>query len=420
MRKILAICSLAIAAAIGAAPAGAADKTTLRFFTIFDAPAMESWQPVIDAFKAANPDIDVKVETVAGSGAAVYPDVLRTSMASGDPADIFFMWGGEIAGPFVRAGQVRPVDDYYGQYKWKDRFANWIVMRLQKDGKTYGVPYHARGMAFWYRKDIFDKYGLNEPKSYADLEAICTKLKGENIYCATFGGKFGWHPMRLLDYFFEAKCGPELHDKIFSLTTSFDQPCVVDAYGLLKKWVDEKWLVPDFLNVSPDDSRMPMFQGNAAMIIEGGWMEDVLKANEQDLKLYDFFLPPTDHQPQRYPAFPEQWMVTAASKHPDQAAKFIDFITAKETQMKFPAAFSGTATADVKPDCATSPHDCKWADILSSDRQTYGLSDQAYTKELADIFFEIQDGVIAGKYAPADAAKTMQAKAEAWKAANPR
>ena len=127
MRKTLAICSLAIAAAIAAAPAEAVDKTTLRFFTIFDAPAMESWQPVIDAFKAANPDIDVKVETVAGSGAAVYPDVLRTSMASGDPADLFFMWGGEIAGPFIRAGQVRPVDDYYGRYKWKDRFANWIV-----------------------------------------------------------------------------------------------------------------------------------------------------------------------------------------------------------------------------------------------------------------------------------------------------
>ena len=417
--KTLKLGGLLFAASIAVTPAVAQEKTTLRLFTIFDAPAMERWEPVIAAFEEANPDIDVQVETVAGSGAAVYPDVLRTSMASGDPADVFFMWGGEIAGPFIRAGQVRAVDDYYDQYKWKDRFAEWIVARLQRDGKTYGVPYHARGMAFWYRKDLFDQYGLSEPKSYSDLEAICTKLKSENIYCGSFGGKFGWHTMRLLDYFMETKCGPEIHDQLFALTASWDQQCVVDAYGLLKKWVDDGWLVPDFLNVSPDDARMPVFQGNAAMIIEGGWMEDVLKANEQDLALYDFFLPPTDHEPQRYPAFPEQWMITSASKNPDDAAKFIDFITARETQEKFPDPFAGTATIGIKPDCATSPHDCKWVEILGSDRETYGLSDQAYTKELADIFFEVQDGVIAGRYAPEDAAKTMQSKSEAWKAANP-
>jgi raffinose/stachyose/melibiose transport system substrate-binding protein len=112
-------------------------------------------------------------------------------------------------------------------------------------------------------------------------------------------------------------------------------------------------------------------------------------------------------------------MITSASKNPDVGAKFIDFITAKETQEKFPAPFAGTATVGIKPDCATSPHDCKWVEILGSDRQTYGLSDQAYTKELADIFFEVQDGVVAGRYSPEDAAKAMQTKSEAWKAANP-
>jgi len=33
----------------------------------------------------------VTLETVAGSGAAVYPGVLRTSMAAGDPPDVYFM-----------------------------------------------------------------------------------------------------------------------------------------------------------------------------------------------------------------------------------------------------------------------------------------------------------------------------------------
>ena len=77
--------------------AAAEAKETLRLMTVFDAPTVQLWEPVLAAYNEANPDYEVKMETVAGSGAAVYPDVLRTAMASGDPPDVFFMWGGSGA-----------------------------------------------------------------------------------------------------------------------------------------------------------------------------------------------------------------------------------------------------------------------------------------------------------------------------------
>src|SRR5690349_754929 len=86
----------AVAVLALAGSAMAQDKVTIRFANIFDGPGSEKWEPVLADFMAANPNIEVKSESVAGSGAAVYPDVLRTSMASGDPADVFFMWGGSI------------------------------------------------------------------------------------------------------------------------------------------------------------------------------------------------------------------------------------------------------------------------------------------------------------------------------------
>ena len=71
-----------------AGSAMAQDKTTLRFANIMDAAGIERFKPVLDEFHAAYPDIEVKMEGVAGSGSAVYPDLLRTSMASGDPPPI--------------------------------------------------------------------------------------------------------------------------------------------------------------------------------------------------------------------------------------------------------------------------------------------------------------------------------------------
>jgi len=407
------------AVAVMATPALAQDKVQLRLATVFDGPTVELWQPVLDDFMKAHPDIEVKMDTVAGSGAAVYPDVLRTAMASGDPPDVFFMWGGSISGPFIKAGQVRPLDDDYAKYKWGERFPQWIDNRLKIDGKMYGVPLHGQGMGMFYRTDIFKAHNLEVPKTYAEFEQVCSKLKDAGIYCASTGGKFGWHVMRLVDYFTETTCGPDVHDQLNALKVSWDQPCVVAAYQRLRDWIDKGWLVPNFLNVAPDDSRIPVYQGQAAMVLEGPWMEPAIVQAEQDPANFGFFLPPTDHAPDRYSAFPEQWMISAGSKHPDQAAMFIDYIASLDTQKAHPEAFQGSPLIGMKPDCTKTPITCQIVDIVQSDRPAYPPTDQAFVKELMDSFFAVQDGIIAGKLTPADGAKQFQEQVDAWKAKQP-
>ena len=164
MSGIRTWCTGAALALLTAMPVAAQDKVELRFFTNFDGARVKLWEPILADFHATHPDITVKLETVAGSGAAIYPDVLRTSMAAGDPPDVYFMWGGEISGPFVDAGQVLELTPYYEEYGWKDRFPAWTVERITRDGGVYGVPYNARGMGFWYRTDIFDEVWAQRPE----------------------------------------------------------------------------------------------------------------------------------------------------------------------------------------------------------------------------------------------------------------
>lgn len=398
------------------APAEAQTKQKLRFFTNFDAATVKRWEPILAEYEKRNPQVDVDLETVAGSGAAIYPDVLRTSIAAGDPPDVFFMWGGEIAGPFIDAGQVMDLEAYYKKYEWEKILTPWTVKAITRNGKIWGVPFNARGMGFFYRKDIFAKYKITEPKSYAELEKVCDTLKKEGIYCASFGGKFGWHPMRLLDYFIETDCGPAEHDKLNRLEASWAQPCAISAYSKLKKWVDNGWLVPDFLNVSPADARMPVYVGDAAMIIEGDWFEGTVRGDKQKTDNLDFFLPPTGHTPQRYSAFPQQWMIPAKAKNPELSAQFVDFIIRADNQKLAPEAFVASATVGVEPDCAVWPITCKWRKIITGESQIFPPTDQAFRKELMDGFFEVQANIIAGKTTPEAGAKQMQEKAEQWKA----
>jgi raffinose/stachyose/melibiose transport system substrate-binding protein len=342
--------------------------------------------------------------------------VLKTAIASGNPPDFFFMWGGEIAGPFIDAGQVLDLTGYYDQYGWADRFGPWTVDRITRNGKLYGVPYNARGMGFWYKKDLFEQYGLEVPTTFAQQEEMCATLKDNDLYCVTVGGKFGWHTMRVLDYFLEHTCGPDLHDKLNRLEESWENECVVEAYTIFQRWVDNGWVVPDFLTVSPDDARLPWYQGEAALILEGDWLEGVLKNDEQDVSNFDFYLPPTDQEPLRFSTFPEQFMITANSAHPDEAAEFLNWLTDPAVQQRYPTIFGSSAVKGVNPDCNEWALTCRMRDVILNAESTYPPTDQAFEKELMDGFFEVQDGIVAKNFTPEEGAQLMQQRVDEWKA----
>ncbi|MDP9363049.1 MAG: extracellular solute-binding protein [Chloroflexota bacterium] len=403
-------------AAMAASAREAQETVELRFLSWTGAEAEPEFLAMLEEFTASHPNIEISSETVAGTGAATYPDVLRTGMAGGEPPDLFYMWGGSVAAPFIESGQVLPLDGYYQQYGWEPRLVPWAAEAMKVEGVPYGVPKATRGMGFWYRTDIFAQNEIAVPTTYAELEQACTTLREADVACLSLGGKFGWNTMRLLDYFIEMSAGPELHDRLNQLEASWESPEVVAAYELLRKWVDNEWIVPGFLSVSPDDARQPFYRGEAAMVFEGDWLESVLKSDEQEMANFDFFLPPTGHEPLRMSGFPEQVMISRDSRHPNEAAQFLDWFLRPEIQQKYFQAIGGsTGVLNAFPSESEWPRSVKWRQIIET-TPAYPPTDQAFRKELMDSFFAVQDGIVAGQYSPAEGAAQMQQKAEEWKA----
>jgi raffinose/stachyose/melibiose transport system substrate-binding protein len=72
-------------------------------------------------------------------------------------------------------------------------------------------------MSFFYRKEMLEKVGVAEPKSFAELEAASEKLKAAGITPFSLGGKFSWMTMRFTDFFIEHIAGPKLHDDLMNM-----------------------------------------------------------------------------------------------------------------------------------------------------------------------------------------------------------
>lgn len=392
----------------------ASSRVRLRMLTLLVSPARDHMNELLAQFSQENPGIEVLQETAPGRG-PLQMERLRTEMVTGDPPDMFWLAAGEIARPFIDAGFVAPLDEYYKQYEWQEVLIPWAARRIRYKDHWWGVPRSTRGMGFWYRADLFRKFGIQEPVTYAELETTCRSLITHGVYCLSMGGKFGWNTMRLLDYLIEVTAGPDLHDRLNRLEASWDCPEVVRAFGLLKRWTDERWILPGFLSLAPDDARLPWYRGDAAMVFEGDWMENAIKSDDQDIRNFDFFVAPTDHVPLRFSAFPEQIMVAAACAHRDQAARFLNWYIQRRVQQKYFALLDGpTATKGVLPNPMEWPRLYKWRVVLANDT-IYFPTDQVFVNELMDSWFQVQDSVVAGGMAPEQAAQQLERTATSWK-----
>ncbi|MEV6842865.1 extracellular solute-binding protein [Actinoplanes sp. NPDC051411] len=385
---------------------------TLRLFTYEDNSTIDLVKATVKQFDTQN-GTTTTVDSLPGSGAAVYPDKLRTELLGGSGPDVWRIWGGQIGAPFVKAKQAMDLSRYYQKYGWDSKISPAAIQGMTFDGVKSGVPYINSGIGIWYSKAAFTKAGIAAPPtSYAELEEANAKLVKAGITPAGLGGKYGWDIMRLFEYLLETSAGPDLHDKLLTGAENWNRPEVVTAFTNFKKWQDQKWLPDGAVGLDPADVELWYVQGKAAYTLTGQWTEaQGIQAGNKKSADFGVFAAPTGQNPVRHSGFVEGYMINAKAGNPDMAAALIDFLVKPESQKAMKVTSSVIAGAE--PDQATLPLSYAWSQGPGK-QPFYTIQDQALPKKQADQYFAIQSDVLQGKTSPADAAKKMQDVIKAW------
>jgi raffinose/stachyose/melibiose transport system substrate-binding protein len=413
----LAGCTGAGSVASTGAPSSAAASVdgkgkSLRLFSYEDVNSLPLLQSVAAKFDAQF-GCTTTIDNLPGSGAAVYPDKLRTELLGGKGPDVWRIWGGSIGSPYAKAKQALDLTPYYAKYGWDSKINPAAIAGMTWYGMKAGVPFLINGMGAWYNKSVFTKAGITAPpKSYAELEAANDKLVAAGVTPVGLGGKYGWDIMRLFEYLLEHSAGPALHDKLLVGGTSWDCPEVVAAFTLFKKWQDKKWLPDGALGLDPADIEPAYVSGKTAYTITGAWTEaGAIQAAKVDEAGFGVFALPTDKTPNRHSGFVEGVMVNAKSPNVDLAAAFVDFFVSVPSQKEMKLAASAVNGAE--PDPAKFPLSVEWAKGPNQD-PFYTVQDQALPKLQADGYFAIQSEVLQGISTPEVAAKKMQDVIKSW------
>jgi multiple sugar transport system substrate-binding protein len=148
-----------------------------------------SWVPnlqqAVNLFEQSHPNIKVKLENV-GAASAEYTK-LTTALKAGSGApdavqiEYAFLPQYEISGKLVDLSQ-------YGANDIKNDFVPWTWGQVSQGSKVYAIPQDSGPMGMLYREDIFKKYNLAIPTTWAQFAQEAIQLHKDNpkIYLTDF------------------------------------------------------------------------------------------------------------------------------------------------------------------------------------------------------------------------------------------
>ena len=383
------------------------ESVELNFWIVAqEGAAKENWQQMIKDFEAANPGITVAMEMRSNDA---HKDAMRQTAGTNVGPDAFYYWAGPgQAGELVKAGVSKDLTDYYSSLGWDERFIDAAMESVTQYGGYNGVPYVISTQPIYYNKALFEKAGIKEfPKTYDELVTAAEKLKTAGITPITFGGSVNWHVQRLLDALIETKCGADIADQLTSKETDWAaQSCVTEAFTELKKWGDN-YLPEGFMSLADFEARNFFFSGEAAMAIEGQNMNSWILDHEMSADDIGVALFPTGTD--RMYTYIQALYMGSQTKHPDETAKFLDFIMSDETQQKYGSAWAGiSVNKNVEPDYDANAIFEQWPALFENSEGTYINNDQNLSVNETTEFWRLQNSVILGDIAPSDAGAQMQ------------
>jgi raffinose/stachyose/melibiose transport system substrate-binding protein len=394
-------------AAVTLALAAAAHAQDVKFWMVTSSneAAAAALQQIAKDFNAANPGANVSVEA---RSVDQHKAALRVAASSDQGPDIFFSWAGlGLGGEFVKAGMSAPMDRYYTQYKWGDRFLPTAAAFADLyPGAKNGVPYTFRGEALYYNKTLFSKAGITAlPASYEELVAAADKLKKAGIPAITFGGSVNWHLMRLMDSILETKCGAATHDALKAMTLNWQtQACVSASFAEFHKWTANYTLKP-FMGIDQDQSFDLFVAKRAAMMLEGDWLAgNVRKQNKAaEVGIFPF---PTGTK--RLYGFAEYLYVNPKGKSQDMSARFLDYMTSTAVQQKYLGVLGATSVNKRVQYKDADALDAAWLNVFNQFSKTFVNGDQSFPLKVTTEYFRVINAVASDKLDPKLAGAELQ------------
>jgi len=277
---------------------------------------------VVEDFNKAYPDIQAELNIYDHES---YKTSIRNWLSSEAP-DVVFWYSGERMNTFVSKGLIEPVSDVWKKNGLDDKMAS-TRPGITFEGKQYGLPYTYYQWGVYYRKDIFDQYGISVPKTWDEYLAACKTLKSNDIAPIAIGTKFLWTAAGWFDYLNLRINGLDFHMQLMKGEVPYTDQRVKDVFVKWRELIDPGYYIENHTSYSWQDAQPFMYQGKAAMYLIGNFIVPNFP-KELDGKMGFFQFPVINPAVKMYEDAPTDILaIPAKAKNKKDAKVFMSYIS---------------------------------------------------------------------------------------------
>ncbi|MFP5115387.1 ABC transporter substrate-binding protein [Bacillaceae bacterium C204] len=363
-------------------------KTVVEFWCSWGDSKKDYFDKWINKFNESQDKIVVKATYIAGDA---WDQRITAAQAAGTGPDVMTMNYGKIAYS-ADQGKIKALDEYIDATKWDDLY-DWSNDMVSVNGKHYAYPFNAEpGSILLYRKDFFEEAGLdpeNPPKTWDELIEYGKKLTNDKHYGLTAAGTTAdmawshWGMQAMMgglainDDWSKATVNSEGNKKLFNFWNT-----------LYKEKIFPKQMPGLYTEIEP------LVDGRTAMMFNGSFVFDALRNKYADVvdKIGVAPLPTPDGDYKKPTATLGGWtfVVDGNSKHPKEAAQFIDYMLAGDPEVmvdffnlsKF-SSFTGRKSVDAALENNEYAKNDEWRKMIQEKVLPYAIPEPIYAWDIS-------------------------------------
>jgi multiple sugar transport system substrate-binding protein len=139
----------------------------------------------VDLFNRTHPNIRVKLNSITPGNSGGYAK-MYSALKAGNAPDLAQVEFQELPGFLLEQGLVEL--SQYGANDAKDKFVDWQWEQSVFGDEVYAIPQASGPMGFYYRADLFEKWGIEPPTTWDEYRAAAEKIRKADpkAYIGTF------------------------------------------------------------------------------------------------------------------------------------------------------------------------------------------------------------------------------------------
>jgi len=304
----------------------------LNFWT-WRAEDKAQYEQFIETFEAANPGITVTFSAYESQG---YFSALSTALTGGTGPDVMMVRSYGGLETISNGGFLLPLDETNVPALAGFSPAALASETSRTDGKTYAIPFASQTMLIIYNKDLFDQHGLTEPQTWDELLAAAETLKAAGVMPFANGTATAWQNESTFHALGASVFGRDFYDDMVAGKADFTDPRYVEALAKYNE-ISTKYFPEGFVGLDYPSAQQLFISGMAGMFAGGSFELAPFAAQNPSLNMGIFAAPGLTAEDEKLGSiyFDGGFAVNAASKHPEAALKFANYLASLEFGQAF-------------------------------------------------------------------------------------